>query len=41
MVQQAMDTCVVIVTQKNQPPVADAGPDQKVAINDEVTLNGY
>ena len=34
------DTCVVIVTQKNQPPVADAGPDQKVAINDKVTLNG-
>jgi hypothetical protein len=34
------DTCVIIVTQKNQPPVADAGPDQKVAINDKVTLNG-
>ena len=34
------DTCVVIVAQKNQPPVADAGPDQKVAFNEEVALNG-
>jgi hypothetical protein len=34
------DTCVVAVTQQNQPPVADAGPDQKVAINTEVTLIG-
>ena len=34
------DTCLVAVIRQNQPPVADAGPDQKVAINTEVTLSG-
>ena len=35
------DTCVVIVAQKSQQPVAGAGTDQKVAANEEVTLNGH
>jgi hypothetical protein len=34
------DTCVVAVKQQSQPPVADAGPDQKVVMNTDVTLNG-
>jgi hypothetical protein len=34
------DTCTVTVTQQIQPPVADAGPDQKVSLSSEVKLNG-
>ena len=34
------DTCVVAVKQQNQPPVADAGPDQKAVMSTDITLNG-
>ncbi len=37
---QASDDCVVNVTWNNMPPLADAGPDQKVAPLAAVVLNG-
>ena len=37
---QDTDTCLVNVTWVNTPPVADAGTDQQVAVEDEVVLDG-
>jgi hypothetical protein len=37
---QSSDTCIVIVSSVNLPPVADAGPDQMVSEGDVVTLDG-
>jgi hypothetical protein len=37
---QASDTIIISVSNVNQPPVADAGPDQTVDERETVTLNG-
>lgn len=37
---QDSDTCVVRVAWNNEPPAADAGPDQDAITGDEVTLDG-
>lgn len=37
---QDTDTCVVRVTSDNEPPIADAGPDQEVIAGEEVSLDG-
>ncbi|MBW2107666.1 MAG: PQQ-binding-like beta-propeller repeat protein [Deltaproteobacteria bacterium] len=36
---QSSDTCIVNVTSSNEPPLADAGPDQQVGGGDLVTLS--
>jgi hypothetical protein len=37
---KSQDTCIVNVSWKNEPPVADAGTDQAACSGDAVTLNG-
>ena len=37
---QSTDTCTITVQQTPRPPVAEAGPDQSVAVNATVNLNG-
>jgi len=37
---KSTDTCIVNVTGANDPPTAEAGPDQNVTIGTLVTLNG-
>lgn len=39
-VSSAPDTVTVQITNPNQPPVADAGPDQNVVTGDSVALDG-
>ena len=34
------DDVTITVTAPNQPPITDAGPDQRAAVNTEVTLDG-
>ncbi|UCG68656.1 MAG: hypothetical protein JSV09_12745 [Thermoplasmata archaeon] len=38
--QTDTDTCIITVLQVNQPPIADAGPDQTVNEGDVVQFNG-
>jgi len=37
---QDTDTCLVNVSWVNNPPMADAGPDQQVNVGDEIVLDG-